>query len=91
MYKFALVYQTGIANVFMLRDDAGTIYEPPRRVMQHAFLPCRYYAEGLAAAGAEVRTYSCNVAGDCAAVEWTVGTEGTPFRDSRDCVAVNAN
>lgn len=83
-----LVYQGGIANVFAVDYPTyapGTgAHESPRnarRLMQSDFSSCIWFARGLAAAGTVVRTGSCNVAGDCADVQWTRGIDGTPFRD----------
>lgn len=85
-----LVYQAGIANVFAVECfNLNPFGRNARRLMQHAFRPCEDFARGLAAAGVIVRTASCNVAGDCADVQWADGIEATPFRDS--CNPVNEN
>ncbi len=74
----ALVYQTGIANVF---DVSGDLLGNPRRLLQSDFRSCESFARGLQAAGAEVLSWSCNVAGDCAQAKWVLGTSATPFSD----------
>lgn len=85
-----LVYQSGIANVFEVECfNLNPFGRNARRLMQHAFRPCEDFTRGLAAAGVIVRTASCNVAGDCADVQWTDGIEGTPFSES--CNPVNEN
>ncbi len=88
--KIVLVYQSGIANVFEV--DAFTLQDHHRyaeRLLQADFRTCASFARGCGAAGATVRTASCNVAGDCAKVEWYMGTDGTPFRDEAAIVTVN--
>lgn len=81
--NLALVYQAGIANVFEI--ERFSLYSRCRgkttRKLQHAFRTCEWYVRGAKDAGAIVRVYSCNVAGDCAEVDWTAGTDATPFRD----------
>lgn len=61
---FHLVYQVGIANVF---DESFT------RVMQHAYSPCEWYCKGAAQAGATIRVFHCDVAGDCTHGHWKAG------------------
>jgi len=81
--KLALVYQAGIANVFEVERHStyATRRGKTTRKLQHAFKVCEWYARGARDAGAILRVYSCNVAGDCASVPWTQGTAATPFRD----------
>lgn len=90
--KAVLVYQAGIANVFAIDcfniDPFG---RNAKRLLQHAFLPCAYYARGLAAAGVVVRTLFCNYAGDITDVRWSEDIEDSPFRDSPDHILVNEN
>lgn len=76
----ALVYQTGIANVFDVSKGLGA--DKVRRILQADFRTCENFTRGLAAAGVAVDTWSCNVTGDCAKVKWIYGTNGTPFRDN---------
>jgi hypothetical protein len=72
-----LVYQGGLANVFEVEPG-----KPPKRLMQHAYSPCIWFARGMGAAGRIVRTAHCEVAGDCANVDWTPG-RGDIFADAR--------
>lgn len=79
--KIMLVYQTGFANVFAV-DHFSVRPEgrgSTRRLLQHAFLPCEYYARGAMAAGAAVRTAACNQAGDIAEAVWTWELSEQPF------------
>lgn len=71
-----LVYQAGIANVFEVDDEGNR-----RRLLQHAFSPCEYFALGMANAGKIVRTMACNRAGDITDVEWSSDLENQPFSD----------
>ena len=75
MTRYALVYQAGLANVFCLTEDSIT-----RRVLQHAFGPCEWYARGLIEAGQTVEIWSCNQAGDIVDSVWTKGRSDCPFR-----------
>lgn len=91
MRKIMLVYQSGIANVFEV--DAMRLNASNRgrtvRLLQGSFRDCAMFARGMAAAGCYVLTASCNVAGDASLVDWQPGTEGTPFRDSSNCINVS--
>ncbi len=60
-----------------------------RRLAQSDFKTCAAFARGLGAAGVVVRTASCNVAGDCADMQWEFGTDGTPFRDAAADISIN--
>lgn len=71
-----LVYQCGLANVF-INDGVG-----PKRVMQHAFGPCEYFARGLKYAGYDVEVRHCDKAGDIAAEIWAKG-RGETFADAK--------
>jgi hypothetical protein len=81
----ALVYQCGIANVFIL--DTYQRPESPegrmaRRVLQHAYSPCEFFARGMATAGARVRSYHCDEAGDIADRPWVKGC-GDLWKESK--------
>ena len=76
----ALVYQGGIANIFAV-DSLVQSSRNARRVLQHAFSPCEWYARGAIAAGAIVHVYSCNFAGDISTLKWTDGLSDCPFRN----------
>lgn len=82
--KAVLVYQGGLANVFAVdafsRDDATL--RNAKRLRQHAFGPCADYAQGLRAAGADVRTACCNQAGDITNSVWDCDYDLAPFSDS---------
>jgi hypothetical protein len=81
--RAALVYQTGIANVFALERFSSTADKgrKARRLLQSDFRTCENFALGLQAAGVDVATYSCNRAGDIADAHWTPGLADCPFRD----------
>lgn len=86
-----LVYQAGIANVFEC-DEAGVTQQDrgtSRRILQTDFRTAYWFVRGCGHAGAKVRTMSCNVAGDCARVDWTPGNEGTPFRENATIINMN--
>lgn len=88
--KFMLVYQSGIANVFAVDCfNLASSGRNARRVCQSSFAYAIAFAHGLGAAGAILRTASCNVAGDCADLKWEDGTEGTPFRNEATDVRLN--
>jgi hypothetical protein len=77
----ALVYQAGLANVFELNAFTNAAEErKAKRLLQHAFQPCEWYARGMMEAGYAVRVYSCNRAGDITNALWTDGMEDCPFR-----------
>lgn len=74
---YALVYQSGIANVFRLDDGRRT------RVLQHSFGPCEWYARGLREAGKQVVLAWCNRAGDITHADWRYDSfEDAPFCES---------
>jgi hypothetical protein len=89
--KAMLVYQGGIANVFAV--DSFSIYDVSRRnarrLLQHAFGPCEYFARGLAAAGVIVRSAACNRAGDIINERWTLNLEDEPFSERFNPVTAN--
>ena len=62
---FYLIYQAGIANVFV--DDASGNF---KRVMQHAITACENFCRGLKYAGECVRVGWCNEAGDITNAAW---------------------
>jgi len=81
--NIALVYQAGIANVF--RVGAFNSLSAKRgetiRLRQADFRSCASFAAGAAEAGADVRTYFCNMAGDISAADWTRNIDDAPFKD----------
>jgi hypothetical protein len=82
--KAVLVYQAGIANVFTV--DLFTAHAEnsrnAKRLLQHTFAACEWFARGLVAAGAEVRTAACNRAGDIVDATWSNNLDEQPFSDS---------
>lgn len=88
--KAALVYQAGIANVFAVESFNMSDYgRDAKRLLQHAFGPCEWFAKGLAASGTVVRTFHCNRAGDIAQAQWSDNLDEAPFNESFH--PVNAN
>lgn len=83
VHRAVLVYQGGIANVFAVRSFNLSDYgRDARRLLQHAFGPCEWYARGLEAAGVIVRTAHCNQAGDIIGARWSSDLEEAPFREA---------
>lgn len=72
--KAVLLYQVGIANVFI----------DGKRALQHAYSPCEWFCKGLIAAGASFEVKHCDVAGDVASFEdqWKDG-KGTLWGDQK--------
>lgn len=80
--KAVLVYQAGIANVFEVDSfNANPAGRNAKRLLQHAFSPCEYYAQGLARAGYKVASMHCNQAGDITNAVWSEALEDAPFED----------
>lgn len=87
---FALVYQAGIANIFRIAKLSP--YAESRkaeRIKQGCFDECFNVAVGLGIGGHKVRTFSCNVAGDCAGGSWAPGLDDCPFRESARIITAN--
>ena len=63
--NIALVYQNGIANVFEI-EAPGKV----RRLLQHAYSPCEWYAQGLRDAGNNLSVFYSDDAGDIANSYW---------------------
>lgn len=81
--RAVLVYQAGIANVFEVDCFNMADYgRNARRLLQHAFSPCEFFARGLGAAGWVVRSATCNQAGDIVSAPWSDDLEQAPFSDS---------
>lgn len=82
---FCLVYQSGIANVFLINSFLGSASLASRRkcerVLQHTFRECEAFVRGAAKAGAKVETFACNRAGDIINENWTSDLENQPFSD----------
>lgn len=87
--KAALVYQTGIANVFKVESFNLAAYgREAQHIRQGSFQDCISFAQGLAAAGAQVITAHCDKAGDISTTTWTEGA-GALWSDKQ--VEVKAN
>lgn len=82
MLKLALVYQAGIANVFLCDYllPASKVRNA-RRIVQSDFRTCENFVSGAAYAGATVRTFQCNQAGDVARSVWSEDLDAAPFSD----------
>ena len=81
--KVFLVYQAGIANVFKV--DSFNLADYGReatRLHQGSFDSARYFAQGMGAAGAVVRSAHCNEAGDIARRHWSEEWDSAPFNPS---------
>jgi hypothetical protein len=84
--KAVLVYQVGIANVFKVdRFSRRPERRGATRLLQLDFRSCAWFARGLAAAGAEVRTAHADVAGDIRNVPWSPG-KGDLWADKKSTV-----
>ena len=80
--KAFLVYQAGIANVFVV--DCLNLAEfgrNARRLYQGTFYGAIQYTRGLRDAGVTVRTAACNQVGDIANATWTEDLASQPFND----------
>lgn len=80
--RLALVYQAGIANVFVV--DTFTTFQSGRnaeRLYQGDFRTAETMCHGAALAGAVVRTFACNMAGDVAGTTWTEDLDAQPFSE----------
>lgn len=88
--KAVLVYQAGIANVFAVDSFNMSDYgRNAKRLLQHAFSPCEYFARGLAAAGFTIRTAHCNQAGDIVNAQWSEDLDAAPFCESFHPITAN--
>lgn len=77
--QYVLVYQAGIANVFLCENG---LYEVTgrSRVTQNAFGPCEWFCRGLMEAGEAVAVAWCNKAGDITGDSWNYGCfDDAPF------------
>lgn len=85
--KVALVYQAGIANLFEVEKFSCEAAErgKVKRLLQHAFEPCEWFARGAQLAGAECHAFGCNMAGDIKDQEWTRELDSLPFSDKFGC------
>ena len=75
-----VVYQGGVANVFQVDTfNYGPFNRNAKRLLQGSFRECETFARGMMAAGADVRSASCNRAGDVTDAEWSAHLAGVPF------------
>src|SRR5579872_1898597 len=75
-----LVYQAGIANVFVVDCLNLSPYgRNAQRLIQADFRTCEAFARGLAVAGALVSSAYCNQAGDIINVKWCAELNEAPF------------
>lgn len=81
--KAVVVYQAGIANVFLVENVFETHEgRGASRLAQSDFNSCEMYARGLKEAGFRIESAHCNMAGDVAAQKWNFDLSDAPFRDS---------
>jgi hypothetical protein len=80
--RAVLVYQAGIANVFSVDCfNTAAFGRNAKRLMQGDFRTCESFARGLLAAGIQVASMGCNMAGDIVDAKWDDADLG-PFRYS---------
>jgi hypothetical protein len=80
--RAALVYQTGIANVFEVKCfNLASYGREAKRLLQYDFRSCAFFARGLKEAGYIVKVLGCNMAGDITEQKWTDNLEDLPFSD----------
>ncbi len=78
--KAVLVYQAGTANVFAVTSyNMANSNRSAKRLFQGSFDHAAYFAQGLGAAGAGIKTAACNMAGDIAKQTWTDDLDNQPF------------
>jgi hypothetical protein len=78
--KAVLVYQGGIANIFMVDCfNMATYGRNAKRVYQGDFASAFSVAFGLGLAGCVVRTATCNKVGDIKRSTWSDDLQDSPF------------
>jgi hypothetical protein len=82
--KAVVVYQAGIANVFEVEnfDAEASGRGNCRRLLQHAFGPCEWFARGLRSAGTHIASAHCNRAGDITDAKWDFDLTEAVFREA---------
>lgn len=81
---FALVYQTGIANVFKITEVSPT--ENVRQlILQSDFHTAETLVRGAKMAGAKTAVFACNMAGDITNQNWTCNLDSQPFSKEFRC------
>lgn len=81
MPNIALVYQGGIANVFHVEKLDYLSVNGRKRLFQGDYGSAQHVAIGAKLAGAEVRTFWCNQAGDITSEPWDTPQENAPWRE----------
>lgn len=81
MRIYTLLYQAGIANVFV----QSRIGAPHKRVMQGAYRECEGFVKGARHAGATLLVMNVNIAGDAAhwVDSWRAGV-GSLWSEGKD-------
>lgn len=80
--RVMLVYQAGIANVYIVDCfNLAPFGRNARIINQGDFRGCELIAYGCGMVGAIVRTAACNRAGDISGETWTDDLESQPFSD----------
>jgi hypothetical protein len=82
--RLVLVYQAGLANVFSVPQCLGCEAPTDRnasRIYQGDFRTAESICYGAGLAGAIVRTFACNMAGDISYQPWTADLDSQPFSD----------
>ena len=80
---YFLVYQGGIANVFVADVKKKNQFVNHRRVMQSDFCACRNFCWGIKEAGSKVKVAWCNEAGDISQSRWHFSNfENAPFNEN---------
>jgi hypothetical protein len=78
--KIMLVYQAGIANVFLVDCfNMKASMRKTKQLYQDTFITCQVFARGCGAMGAIVRTAHCNRAGDILGMDWSDDLDDAPF------------
>lgn len=78
-----VVYQVGIANVFLSENHGQTSAERGMtiRVWQGTFRDAEMIARGYAIANGSVKSMYCNQAGDIIESDWSTEVKSAPFSD----------
>ncbi len=81
--RAVLVYQVGLANVFMVDPVVGADrIVGRRRMLQADYRSCELYAKGLRDAGSELEVAHCDEAGDVTRADWQPGA-GDLWREKK--------
>lgn len=86
--KAVLVYQSGIANVFAVKDwglsakDSDGQWAYRERLVQADFRTCEAFTRGLESAGVDIMSVHSNTAGNADMQDWSKDLDHAPFRES---------